>query len=323
MKLRTLPVLLAVVALTVTGCSSGTGTINADDAKKAGCTPVAAGKASNAVEVTGDLGAEVTAKFETPLAVTKTEKTINIMGDGDLLKDGDSVNFQLNVFDAKDGKNLGTETSTLTIDKDAVYEGWIDAISCMPLGSRSTTVLQAKSIFGEAGNTDLGIEAEATLVVVVDALDLIPSRAEGKETALPEGFPEVTLADNGEPTVTLPDGFTPSAKLASATTIEGDGTEVKKGDTVSVQYLGFNQKTGETFDSSWTRGTPMTQSLDSLIAGFGDGLVGKKVGSQVVILIPSAEAYGEDTEKTGKAQFGDIGFVVDILHTEPAAAATE
>ena len=74
----------------------------------------------------------------------------------------------------------------------------------------------------------------------------------------------------------------------------GDGPPVQENTTVLVDYVGVNGNTGKQFDSSWERGGPQTFPLvrDQMIAGFITGLVGQRVGSDLLIAMPPADAYG-------------------------------
>ena len=80
-----------------------------------------------------------------------------------------------------------------------------------------------------------------------------------------------------------------------------------------MNYEGVNWNTGEVIDSSFDRGEPATFSTQGVIQGFHDALVGQKVGSRVVVVIPSELGYG-DTGSGDLIKGGDtIVFVVDIL----------
>jgi len=70
--------------------------------------------------------------------------------------------------------------------------------------------------------------------------------------------------------------------------------EVKKGDTVSVHYRGTLDD-GSEFDSSYTRGEPMTTQagMGNLIPGFDDALLGMSVGDTKTLNIRAADAYGD------------------------------
>jgi peptidylprolyl isomerase len=95
--------------------------------------------------------------------------------------------------------------------------------------------------------------------------------------------------------------------------IQGAGDVVAEGATIVVNYEGVNWNTGEVFDSSFDRGSPATFGTAEVIAGFRDGLVGQKIGSRVIIIIPSDLGYG-DAGSGELIKGGDtILFVVDIL----------
>ncbi|MEU9184631.1 FKBP-type peptidyl-prolyl cis-trans isomerase [Streptomyces sp. NPDC048484] len=76
---------------------------------------------------------------------------------------------------------------------------------------------------------------------------------------------------------------------------EGDGPVAKAGDTVSVHYVGVAFSTGEEFDASWNRGTPLGFKLGGgqVIAGWDQGLQGMKVGGRRQLIIPAHLAYGD------------------------------
>ncbi|MGW1890890.1 FKBP-type peptidyl-prolyl cis-trans isomerase [Streptomyces sp. NPDC002004] len=110
----------------------------------------------------------------------------------------------------------------------------------------------------------------------------------------------------------------PSSDLAVKTLIQGNGTEVAKGDYLQANYLGQIWNTAKVFDNSYDRGSPTLFQIGvgQVIPGWDQSLVGKKVGSRVELAIPPALGYG----KAGNAQAGIKGddtlvFVVDIVNT--------
>jgi hypothetical protein len=74
----------------------------------------------------------------------------------------------------------------------------------------------------------------------------------------------------------------------------GTGAEVKKGDTVSVHYVGTLED-GTKFDSSLDRGTPFSFTLGAnrVIQGWEQGVLGMKVGEKRKLTVPSDLGYGE------------------------------
>ena len=73
----------------------------------------------------------------------------------------------------------------------------------------------------------------------------------------------------------------------------GEGAEVKKGDTISVQYIGTLQN-GQEFDNSHKRGEAFTFTVGEgkVIKGWDQGVIGMKKGGQRLLVIPSDLAYG-------------------------------
>ena len=105
--------------------------------------------------------------------------------------------------------------------------------------------------------------------------------------------------------------------LVSQDLITGKGRKIVEGETVKVRYTGVIWDTGKAFDSSAANGgAPVDFGLvdGQMIPGFINGLVGKTVGSRVLLVLPPAEGYGT----AGNTQAGIKGtdtlvFVVDIL----------
>ncbi len=74
----------------------------------------------------------------------------------------------------------------------------------------------------------------------------------------------------------------------------GDGAEAKKGQTVSVHYVG-TLTDGKQFDSSRGRGKPFRFELGAgdVIAGWDQGVAGMKIGGLRKLTIPPHLGYGE------------------------------
>lgn len=100
--------------------------------------------------------------------------------------------------------------------------------------------------------------------------------------------------DNTKPEVDFPEGPAP-ADLEITDITTGDGVEAVAGSTVQVHYVGVAFSTGEEFDSSWNRGTPLAFPLGKqrVIAGWDQGIQGMKVGGRRKLVIPPHLAYGE------------------------------
>ena len=101
--------------------------------------------------------------------------------------------------------------------------------------------------------------------------------------------------------------------------VEGDGAEAKAGDEVTVQYVGVGYKTGEEFDSSWSRGEPFTFTLGAgeVIPGWDQGIDGMKVGGRRELIIPPDLAYGPAGSPPAIGPNETLIFVVDLLEVNP------
>jgi peptidylprolyl isomerase len=107
----------------------------------------------------------------------------------------------------------------------------------------------------------------------------------------------------------------PPTDLVVTELSEGDGPAAISGSTVSVHYVGVAHSTGEEFDASYNRGTPLEFRLGAgqVIAGWDQGVQGMKVGGRRQLLIPPHLGYG-DRGAGGVIKPGEtLVFVVDLL----------
>lgn len=70
------------------------------------------------------------------------------------------------------------------------------------------------------------------------------------------------------------------------------GRQPVEGDTVTFDYEG-KLTTGETFDSSFERGTPLTGPIDGFVPGFTEALKLMRPGDEWIVWIPPALGYGD------------------------------
>lgn len=78
----------------------------------------------------------------------------------------------------------------------------------------------------------------------------------------------------------------------------GTGPVAQPGETVIVQYTGWlyvNGQKGQKFDSSYDHGQPFSFVLNNgqVIPGWDAGVPGMKVGGERTLIIPPAQAYGD------------------------------
>ncbi|MGI8931827.1 MAG: FKBP-type peptidyl-prolyl cis-trans isomerase [Sphingomicrobium sp.] len=70
------------------------------------------------------------------------------------------------------------------------------------------------------------------------------------------------------------------------------GRQPTGSDSVTFDYEG-KLTTGETFDSSFARGTPLTGPIDGFVSGFTEALKLMRPGDEWIVWIPPALGYGD------------------------------
>ncbi|MFA6354268.1 MAG: FKBP-type peptidyl-prolyl cis-trans isomerase [Candidatus Paceibacterota bacterium] len=95
--------------------------------------------------------------------------------------------------------------------------------------------------------------------------------------------------------------------------IEGKGDGAKKGEVVSVNYIG-TLLNGVKFDSSYDRNQPFEFTLGGgqVIAGWDLGVLGMKVGGKRELTIPAKYAYGDQAQGKIPAS-STLKFTIELL----------
>lgn len=122
------------------------------------------------------------------------------------------------------------------------------------------------------------------------------------------------MSEPTRPTVEVPEGPVP-ADLVIEDQVVGDGPEAVVGSQIRAHYVGVAHSTGQQFDASWDRGSPLEFRLGTgrVIKGWDNGIVGMRVGGRRRLTIPPHLAYGDrgagSTIKPGET----LVFVVDLV----------
>ena len=92
------------------------------------------------------------------------------------------------------------------------------------------------------------------------------------------------------------------------------------GDTVTFDYEG-KLTTGETFDSSFARGTPLTGGVGDFVPGFTEALKLMRPGDEWIVWVPPQLGYGE--RSTGPIPANSVlRFRLALHEVRPAPVAT-
>jgi peptidylprolyl isomerase len=317
-RLRRLPVLLLplVLATTLVACGSDGGS---DGGSGGGDS--SSSDALHGITITGDVGKAPKVKWDGKLDVSKTETTVVTEGDGDKIADGDQVSAHIWIGNGATQKQAYStydqgqpQTIPASADLNPVFKG---AVLGQTVGSRVAVTATASDAFGESGNPQMGIGNKDTVLFVIDLMDVttVLDGPDGKEQSAPSWAPG--LVKDGDKITGLDFSGTPepNGKLRSATLIEGSGDKVKKGQTITVNYLGQVYDAKKPFDESYSKSpASFAIGVGQVVPGWDKTLVGANVGSRLMLAIPPAEGYGDK----GNPQAGIKGtdtlyFVVDIL----------
>ncbi|MEO6999136.1 MAG: FKBP-type peptidyl-prolyl cis-trans isomerase [Terracoccus sp.] len=316
--------LVAVLSLTaVAGCgTSGTSTGGATTGAMAVST------ALQGTTATGPVDFKTAPKVslgKTPITSTDIERKVLTPGTGASSTANDALKVWMSVYNGSDGKLLddGFTTGRTALGVWLGSKNYIPGITKGLVGAKASErvafTVPPKDAFGAGGNAQLGVKATDTLVFVADVQSVTPvsTSIDGTQTAVPAGLPTVEFKNGPTkaPTITIPKTAAPK-ETKQATLIEGKGATVEKGQTLIANYEGVLWRDGSVFDSSWQRGTAADFPIGSgqVIPGWDKTLVGKKVGSRVLLVIPPADGYGAKGGGGGKIKGDDVlVFVVDIL----------
>jgi peptidylprolyl isomerase len=303
---------LGAAALLLAGCTAAS--------SAAGSTPTPATDLA-AVTVTGGAGAAPTVDFGRPFSATRTGRRILTTGTGAAVVAGQRVSVDYVGVNGTDGKvfdsSYGKKPATFMVDPKQVIKGFANGLLGVTVGSRILLAVPPTDGYGIQGQPAAGIGPTDTLLFVIDvkSANQVLTRATGTRVTPPKGLPTVKLDAKGKPTITLPGGA-PPASLVVQPLILGKGPKVAAKQTITVHYTGVVWPGGRQFDSSWTSRRPAQFPIGAgqVIAGWDQGLVGRPVGSQLLMIIPPDQGYGA----AGNSQAGIKGtdtlvFVVDIL----------
>lgn len=330
----TRPALAAALVLGVTllaGCGNPSGAAPGSTASgsTAGSTAAAPlpGVGLEALTVTGPVDLKTAPKVtftKTPVSTGAVTRKVLTPGSGPEATKEDVVTVRLQIFNGTSGKLLDDgfgadrKAETYRLARQDLIKGFTEGLVGAQKNGRMAFTIPPALAFGTQGNEQLGIGGQDTIVVVADVADVRRSltQVDGAQKPTSAGLPTVEFPNGPtkEPKVTVPKAAAPTA-LKVETLIEGTGKPVEAGQVMTAQYHGVLWKDGSVFDSSWQRGAAadFPIGVQQVIPGWDKALVGKKIGSRVLIVVPPAEGYGEQGMPPKIAGTDTLVFVVDIL----------
>jgi len=328
--------LVVVATIAVAGCSSSKSGGSTPTSAPGSATPntpasaVPLGSNATAIAtVSGAFGSVPTIKLTGAKAPSITQVSVISRGNGTAVKVGDLAvvdDYGRTLRSATTFQNTFTSAEppdTLPVGTGSIELPGLDrALVGVPVGSRVLVVLPPAAGFQNVTSTlPTGVSKTDTALLVFDikatfAGDAGPSGA--AVSAGGGGLPTVS-SGTGKPTITIPKSPAPTVD-SSTTLIQGTGPATETGQELVVQYLGEIWATGKEFDSSWSRDMPagFTIGVGDLIPAWDKDLVGVKVGSRVLLVVPPADGYGSAGQSdAGISPTDTLVFVVDVLAAYP------
>ncbi len=270
------------------------------------------------VSAGGEPGSEPSVDFKAPLSFETTEGEVIEKGPGN----GDVVTGQSTVSVNYVGVNASDKTTfdstwpagkPVTFQLDQVIRGFAMGLQGAHAGDRVLMTIASADGYDPTGNGS-SISKGDSLVFVVDV----------EEVTNPKPITQADLptlkTKGGEPAkfVAGPDTPADVGLLGSFVVDEGNGPTISATDTLTVNYLGQIYPDGAVFDESFTKKKPVSFPLDNVIEGWKQGLLDKKVGSRVILTIPSELGYGSAGAGEQIPPDSDLIFVIDIIEAKPA-----
>lgn len=311
-----LPSAAVAAVLLVGGC--------AEQPTQAQTQASAARTALAAVTVTGSAAVPTLTLPTKPLRVSETTSRVVTPGTGAKLTATNALTVNYLIVNGKDGKQIetsyGKANAGLDLADGKLLPGLKKGLLGQQVGSRVLVAVPPKEAFGDAGNSRIGVAGQDTVLFLVDVIAATTPLTTAAGTPVPPrpGLPTVTMGkDTKTPAkITVPKTDPPKSLVAQLL-VDGRGAVVKAGQTLRVSYTGVIWKDGRQFDSSATTDNGYASfpiGVGQVITGWDKALVGKKVGSRVLVVVPPKEGYGA----TGQQAAGITGtdtlvFVVDIL----------
>lgn len=320
--MRKIPALLAVLglaALGLVGCSAS---------GSAGCSrPVTSDSATlGLISVSGAADAVPDVSVHTPFHTARTQFEDVMTGTGTPITASDQlVVLDVSLTSGATGENLVTTPYDGDLSRVFPLSQWVqtfpaftDALHCATEGSRVVVALAPDDVDSQTA-ASLGLTQGESSVAVVDVRKVFLPKADGTpEFNDAHNMPTVVRAPDGRPGIIIPDADAPK-DLVVQTLLKGSGPVVTGDAPIRVAYTGVTWADRSVFDTTWGD-EPKSVTLDSVVPGFASAIKGKTVGSQILVVVPPAQGFG-DQEQGGVAKNSTLVYVIDILGIDQAPPA--
>jgi peptidylprolyl isomerase len=272
------------------------------------------------ITVTGDLGKLPTVKIPAPWGVDKTQAKTLIQGTGPEVTASSMIEVS---YWGANGYTGSVFDESFTAGKPISYAvsgfitGFQTGVIGQKVGSRVLIGITGPDGYdSNGGNANIGIEVGDCLVFIVDIISVSATGPSGDTVTPPAGLPTVS-GDLKAPVVTIDTKATPPSTLTVQPLIKGTGKAVTAASTVRVDFAEYAWSTGKVVKQTYGY-SPLDGALSSTIPGWQTGLVGQTVGSRVLLIVPSAQAYPSGNPRIDVKSGETMVYVIDILFSYEA-----
>ena len=305
---RLVPASIIVIAL-LAGCGSESPSASSSSDAPASSTPDSGEPASSAPAESAESAqsatkpsVEIPAELPTELVITDL-----VEGDGPPAKVGDTVEVNYVGVRSADGTEFDNSydrgsTFPVVLGANTVIQGWEQGLIGMKAGGRRQLDIPAELAYGDSPPGGDVIQAGDALTFVVDAVSVtvgidVPA-------ADPADKPVVEIAPTSGTT-----------ELQITDLVDGDGDPAAEGQTVYIQVTAYRGDTAVELNSTWDLGEAAQYKLDdTTLPGLVKGIIGMKVGGRRLLVVPPADAFGDEGNATLGLEPGvDLILVVDLV----------
>jgi peptidylprolyl isomerase len=279
------------------------------------------------ITVTGSPEATPKIDFSAPLTFDESDREVleTGPGKGKAINETSLVTMDYLGVNASDG---GTIDSSYDSGRPATFRpadtitGFAAGLQGAQAGDRVLITVTSEDGYDPTGNQTT-VRPGDSLIFVADVIEVDNPLTEAKGAAAPApaSVPKLVYDDEKHPRKFTATKDTPASvkELGVYTIIEGQGTKVESGQSITVEYVGQLYPDGKVFDASWSRDDLVSFPIGtgSVIEGWDQGLVGQRVGSRVILAIPSKLGYGAEGQPSGAIPAdADLIFAIDILDAQ-------
>ena len=308
-RLRLLPVALVATAVVLAGCGSSNSSSPSSDATLG----------LDSVKISGNLGVDPTVDISGQVNNPTTTTKVLIQGDGPTIEKDDAVFIHTVIADGYTQKTVASsykdkqpQVVTLTSQVSPIF---LNALVGKKIGSRVVVFTSADNVFGAQGNSSLGISTKDAVLIIFDLIAKPLDKPDGAAKPAPAWAPKLAKTKGVISSLDFSGTPKPDGTLKAAVVKTGTGDVVKNGQTIAVRYLVLVYGGKKPFDQNYNGALLSPQiGVGGVVPGWDKTLVGKKVGSEVIIAIPPKDGYGsKGSPDAGIKGTDTLYFVVDIL----------